>query len=290
MKKIILSIISSLILVSCSMPSTKNGELSGSITAVGSSALLPLTEVSADRFQEQHPNVLINVQGGGSGQGISQVSAGTVEIGNSDIFAQEKKVDLDKYQLMDHKVAVVGIGVIVNFEAKIDNLTQQQLIDIFTGKITNWSQVGGANLPIVVINRASGSGSRSTFEQFGLNNANVMTAQEQDNSGTVKKLVTQAAGAISYVSFSYFDDSLYTAISIDGVKPTSENVANNSWKIWSYEHMYTAKEKDDITRAFIDYILSDEIQNEVVPSLNYIPITAMHVDRDVLGHITKINK
>lgn len=291
MKKImsLLVMMSTIFLVSCTTTAKTVNEVSGSITAVGSSALLPLVEVASEKFQAKYPNVLINVQGGGSGQGISQIVAGTVEIGNSDIFAEEKKVDIEKYHLMDHKVAIVGIGPIVNYAAKVDNLTHEQLVAIFTGQISNWSQVGGENLPIVVINRASGSGSRATFEQYGLNNAEVMTAQEQDNSGTVKKLVARTAGAISYVSFSYFDDSLYKAIAIDGVLPERENIENNTWKIWSYEHMYTSKDKDIVTEKFLEYMFTDEVQDEVIPSLGYIPVKKMKFDRDVNGNIKPIN-
>ncbi|MBS4750757.1 phosphate ABC transporter substrate-binding protein PstS family protein [Carnobacteriaceae bacterium zg-ZUI78] len=258
--------------------------MNGSITAVGSSALQPLVEVAAEQFQMQYPDVLINVQGGGSGQGLSQIVMGTVEIGNSDTFAEEKKIDVDKYELQDHKVAVVGIGVIANKESGVRDITHQQLIDIFTGKIRNWQEVGGQNIPIIVINRASGSGSRATFEKYGLNNQEPIVAQEQDNSGTVKKLVKDTKGAISYVSFSYFSDD-YQALSIDGVEPTRENVETNKWKIWAYEHMYTKREKDVITKTFLEYMLSDDVQDNIVSQLGYIPVKTMTIDRDVKGNI-----
>lgn len=291
MKKVkYVGVLMSILLSACSSSTImSNGQLMGSITAVGSSAMQPLVEVASDAFQEKHPEVLVNVQGGGSGQGLSQIVAGTVEIGNSDVFAQEKKIDLNKYNIKGYKVAAVGIAPIVNFSAKVENVSKDQLIDIFTGKISNWKEVGGADLPIVVINRASGSGSRSTFEQFGLNNQEPITAQEQDNTGTVRKLIQETAGAISYVSFPYLSDK-YQALSIDGVKPSRENVESNQWTIWAYQHMYTSNDQDPITQEFMTFMMSDEVQQEIVPELGYIPVTSMKIDRDEKGNITVLNE
>ncbi|MBF0780142.1 MULTISPECIES: phosphate ABC transporter substrate-binding protein PstS family protein [unclassified Granulicatella] len=290
MKKLLYAIIASAILwclATCGQNTEKKDGLVGSITAVGSSALQPLVEVASEKFQEKHPDVLINVQGGGSGQGLSQIVAGTVEIGNSDVFAEDKKIDVQKYAIQDYKVAVVGIAPIVNHSAGVTNVSTQELIDIFTGKITNWSQVGGNNVNIVVINRASGSGSRATFEKYALNGTEPMTAQEQDNSGTVKKLVKETQGAISYVSFSYLDKTQYQSLSIDHISPTAENIATNAWKIWAYEHMYTSVEQDAITKAFIEYMFSEHVQNEIVPKLGYIPVNIMRIERDAYGNITE---
>lgn len=283
-------VLMSMLLSACGASSiTSDGELMGSITAVGSSAMQPLVEVAADAFQEKHSEVLINVQGGGSGQGLSQIVAGTVEIGNSDVFAQEKKIDLDKYNIKGYKVAAVGIAPIVNFSANISNVSKEQLIDIFTGKVTNWKEVGGADLPIVVINRASGSGSRATFEQFGLDSQEPITAQEQDNTGTVRKLVQETAGSISYVSFPYLSDK-YQALSIDGIAPSRENVETNEWKIWAYQHMYTSKDQDPITQHFMEFMMSDEVQKDIVPELGYIPVTSMKIDRDEKGNVTVLSE
>lgn len=288
MKKIMTSvslIVMVFVLQAC-QSDNQQGALVGSITAVGSSALQPLVESAAETFQEKYPDVYVNVQGGGSGQGLSQIVAGTVEIGNSDIFAQEKKIDIEQYKIVDNKVAAVGVGVIVNKQSQITDLTREQMIAIFTGKVTNWKEVGGSDLPIVVINRASGSGTRAIFKKYGLDNVEPMTAQEQDNSGTVRKLVAQTQGAISYVAFSHFNDQHYTAVSIDGVKPTRENVETNDWKIWAYEHMYISKDADVITKTFLEHMLSDAVQDEIIGQLGYIPVKTMKIDRDVNGVVT----
>lgn len=208
-----------------------------------------------------------------------------MQIGNSDVFAEAKKIDAK--DLVDNKVAVVGMGPVVNKDVKVDSVSQKDLIGIFTGKITNWKEVGGQDLPIVVINRAEGSGTRATFEEFGLKKNKAMKAQEQDNSGAVEKIVSSTPGAISYLAFSYYNDKT-KALKVDGVAPTSENVATNSWKIWSYEHMYTRKNADKNTTDFIKYIMSDDVQKNLVPKLGYIPVNIMKYQRDAQGAISPV--
>lgn len=264
---------------------------SGTITAVGSTALQPLVEAAAEQYTNDHPGVQITVQGGGSGQGITQIAQGAVQIGNSDVFAEEKLDDASAVsKLKDNKVAVVGMGPIVHSEVSVDNISLEDLKGIFTGAITNWSQVGGQDLAITVINRASGSGTRATFESAVLGDTKVPESfkpQEQDSSGTVAKMVAETPGSISYLAFSYFSDS-FKSLSVGGVKPEEANVEDNSWTIWAYEHMYTAASPDAATQAFIDYMLSDDVQGSLVEQTGYIPVTGMKVSRDASGNVTKL--
>ncbi|WP_420844378.1 phosphate ABC transporter substrate-binding protein [Lacticaseibacillus kribbianus] len=253
------------------------------IVAVGSTALQPLVEAAAQNYQQATPGADITVQGGGSGAGLSQVASGAVTIGNSDIFAQEKD-GVDANALVDHQVAVVGIAPVVHPDTGVTNLSHKQLVDIFTGKVKNWKQVGGKDEAIVVINRAQGSGTRATFEALGLKTTKVITAQEQDSSGTVMKMVKQTPGAISYLAFSAIQSGV-TPVALDNVKPTDENVTTNKWSIWAYEHMYTkGSPKADVAK-FINYIQSAKVQDTLVKKMGYIRITAMKVARTHDGKI-----
>lgn len=263
-------------------------ELSGSILAVGSSALQPLVDQASKKFMDLNPKVSIQVQGGGSGTGLTQVSGGQADIGNSDVFAEEKLEAGPAGELVDHQVAIVAMATVVNPDINVDNLTKDQLVQIFTGKVTNWNEVGGPDQKIQIVNRPSSSGTRATFEKYALGSKteDLAGSIQEDSSGNVKKLVKETPGAIGYLALSYLDDSI-KVVKYDGVEATEENVANGTYPVWAYQHMYTKGEPNELVKAFLEFMASEEVQNNDVVELGYIPASKMQVKRDVDGNITK---
>ncbi len=269
--------------------SSSNGEAaSGSIVVGGSSALQPLAAAAAEQFQQDNPDAQIEVQGGGSGTGLSEVASGNFDIGNADYFAESKE-GIDASKLKDHKVAVVGMTAAVNADAGVTNLSKDDLIKIFTGKVTNWKDVGGKDMEIKLVNRPDGSGTRATFNEFGLDGATPAEGITEDSSNTVKKIIKDTPGAVGYLAFSYFDDSSDSKVkkmSIDDVEATDENVKSGEFPIWAYEHAYTKGEAEGLEKAFLDYMMSDAVQTNLVPQQGYIPASEMKVERDAEGNQT----
>jgi len=260
-------------------------ELSGQLVISGSSAMQPLVAAAAEEFMNQNPKVDIQVNAGGSGTGLSQVAEGSVAIGNSDVFAEEKE-GIPADQLVDHKVAVVGMTAAVNPKVGIKDISKEDLIKVFTGKITNWKELGGADQKIVLVNRPDSSGTRAVFNKFALDGATPKEGITEDSSNTVKKIINETAGAVGYLAFSYLTDDKVTALSIDGVAPTAENVQTGKFPVWAYEHSYTKGEPTELAKAFLDFLMTDDIQNNLLAQQGYLPVTDMKVERDPQGKIT----
>lgn len=256
------------------------------VTNVGSTALQPLAEAAVPGFNQQHPRVNVTIQGGGSGTGLSQVQAGAVDLGSSDVYAEQKK-GIDATKLEDHIVAVAGIVPIVNPKLKVNNLTTDQLRRIFTGEITNWQTVGGPDEKITIINRADGSGTRLAFEDLILKGQAPKPAQEQDSNGTVKQIVANTPGAISYVALPYVNSTVKT-LTLNGVKATAANIQTNRWPLWSYEHVYLRKNASPAALAFVKYLTSPTVQQTLVPKAHYVSVDEMQVHRDAHGKLSPV--
>ncbi|CAM2988089.1 phosphate ABC transporter substrate-binding protein PstS family protein [Hathewaya histolytica] len=253
-------------------------KITGTITALGSSALQPLVEQSARNFKIKNPKATINVQGGGSGSGINQVADGNCDIGNSDVPAEAKLKNKSKLnELKDHKVCAIGFAMVVSKDVKIDSLTKEQIQKIFEGKVTNWNQLGGENKPINIINRGASSGTRATFidtimkgkkEKNGLGTT-------QDSSGAVRTALKSTDGGVSYLALSYLTDTVkedMKVIKIDGVEANNENIINKKYPFWSYEHMYTKGEAKGVAKEFLEYMVSEE-NKYIIEKLGYIPMS-----------------
>lgn len=245
----------------------------GSVTASGSTALQPLVAKAATLYQAKCPGATITVSGGGSSVGLSNVAAGTSDIGDSDVPVSNAK-SIDPTTVTDHQVAIVVFGVIVNPGTGVTALTTSQIQDIFSGKVTNWSSVGGKNVPVTLIERKPGSGTRLSFDKIimGTQQEAANPASTQDSTQLVLQGVAGAAGGVSYINVASANSTV-TAVSIDGVAPTAANVTNGTYKLFSHEHMYTKSSgAAPLATAFIDYILSSDFQTGQVAQLGYLPV------------------
>jgi phosphate transport system substrate-binding protein len=252
----------------------------GSITTSGSTALQPLVQAAARAYQQACSGATITVNGGGSGTGLSQVAQGAVQIGDSDVTAQSKLATPDADKLVDHVVAKQGWIVVTNKDVTgVTNLTTQQNVDIWTGKVTNWKDVGGPDLPIVLIFRPQSSGTRATFRSIVLGGATEATGGQtltEDSNGAVTTAVTKTDGAISVIGFAYYNDPAnkpnLNGLQLDGVDATIANMTAGTYKLSADGHMYTNGQPSGLTKAFLDYMLGDYVQHTLIPSLSYAPI------------------
>jgi phosphate transport system substrate-binding protein len=249
--------------------------VTGKLQLSGSSALKPLLDPIADGYKGKCSGAEITVNAGGSTTGLNNVKDGSVDIGNSDVFADPAKFP----GLVDHQVAVVVFSVVINSKVTgVDNLTAAQLKDIYTGKTKNWKEVGGNDLPIVPVSRESGSGTRQTFESYVLGTKEAIPAGSTNPSGKSNGEIAQAIsstdGSIGYVTTDFAKKNSLKAVKIDGVEDTDENVKNNTYKYWNIEHMYTKGEAKDLAKAFIDYTKSDDVES-IRKDKGFIAIGAM---------------
>lgn len=254
--------------------------MTGALAIAGSTALQPLIDAAGKAYQMKCAGTRITVSGGGSSVGLNMAQANTAQIGMSDIFAEEQR-GIDAAQLTDFQLVVQGFAVVANAKGIPDSLTQDQLIAVFTGKVQNFRDAGGPDQGITVATREKGSGSRATFERYGLG-GRVTTGREFTSNGDLAMFVTQTPGAIGYVGLATLAANKdLKLVLLDGREPSVENISDNSYPIWSYGHLYTkalpagmaTPQAKTLTQAFLDYLLSDDVQTTLVPQLGYIPVS-----------------
>lgn len=242
--------------------------LSGTLTLAGSTTVQPLAEKAGEAFMDVNPDVTIEVQGGGSSVGITAAADGTADIGN--ISREVKKEELEanpEFQVFT--VAKDGIAIVVNPDVKLENLTKEQVRDIFSGKITNFKEVGGPDAPITVASREEGSGTRGAFQELVMQHKDasgnkvedeiVATAILQNSNGALRTTIAETPNSIAYLSFGYLDDSIVT-VNIEGIEATVENVLNSTYPISRPLNMITNGDPNPLAKAFIDFLFSDEGQ------------------------------
>ena len=246
------------LVVGCGSSNSSESKTS-KITISGSTSVGPTMEVLAQEY-EKNNDIKIEVQQVGSSAGIKNTIDGTSNLGmSSRDLKYEEAQSLDETQ-----IAIDGIAVVTNTDNKVSDLTMDQVKDIFTGKITNWKEVGGADAEIVVVSREDGSGTRDGFQEIvGFESKDLTSnAQISDGSGNIKTTVQGNENAIGYISFGYLDDSI-NAVKIGGVEPKEENVYNDKYPISRPFLLVTKGEASGDAKSFIDYVLSDAGQKTI---------------------------
>lgn len=221
-------------------------------------------------FMEKYPNVTVQAEFVGSGAGVEAVSGGTADIGNS---SRNLKDEEKANGVVENIVAIDGIAIVVDSANTVENLTKDQLTDIYNGSITNWKDAGGSDQPIVVVGRESGSGTRSAFEEILELEDVCKYSNELDSTGAVMAKVASTPGAIGYVSLDVLDDTVKT-VKLEGTEATPENIKAGSYFLSRPFVMATKgaiSEQNDLVKALFDYINSEE-GTELVQSVGLIPV------------------
>ena len=242
------------------------------IQIAGSTSVQPVAEKLAQAYMEKHPNVKVNVQGGGTSVGITSAQQGTADIGT----ASSKPKDSDAQGLVQTQIAKDGIVVIVNNANKVSALTVNQTKDIFSGNVTDWSKVGGSSGTISVITREDGSGTRDGFQNIVMGGKNgtkiISNAIVQSSTEAVLQAVKGNPNAIGYISLASLNGDV-KAVTINGVAPSEKTVSDDTYKIVRPFIFLTKGQPTGIVKDFIDFTMSAEGQN-IVKQAGAVPMTS----------------
>lgn len=268
---VLITLVLTIILFACGKNEEKSGTTNGNAATIsisGSTSVGPLAEKLAEKYKEKN-NVNIEINQIGSSAGITNAVNGVSEIGMSSRDLKEE----EKASLQETVIAYDGIVVVTHPSNHVKNLTIAQVKDIFTGKITNWKEVGGDDLEIVVVSREDGSGSRDAFQEIvGYSSGElVRNSIIANGNGNIKTTVATNKHAVGFISFEYIDESINT-VSINGVEATAENVLRQKYSL-SRPFLFVHKEENlsDEGKKFIDFILSSEGQ-KIVRETGAIPV------------------
>ena len=234
-------------------------KLSGTVTLAGSTSMQKLCEAMIESFEEAYPDITVTAEYTGSGAGLESLVGGKTDIGNASRALKDGEKDSGA---VENIVAIDGIAVITHTSNTVSILNAQQLTDIYTGKITNWVDLGGTDEAIVVLGREAGSGTRGAFEELLDVADQCAYAQELDSTGGVLAKVASTPGSIGYVSLDVVDGTV-KALSLDGVEPTEENIVAGSYKLsrpFVMATLGTIEEQNDLVKTWFNYVQSDEGQ------------------------------
>ncbi|WP_368293336.1 phosphate ABC transporter substrate-binding protein PstS family protein [Dehalobacter sp. TBBPA1] len=230
---------------------------SAEITIAGSTSVQPISEALTEAFMAKNPNIKVNVQGGGSGAGIKAAQEGTADIGSS-----SRELKPEETGLTETIICKDGVAIVVNSKNAVKDLSIEQIKKIYSGKITNWKEVGGANQTINVITREAGSGTRGAFEELVMGKDNPISdkAIVQNSTGAARTSVAGDVNAIAYISMASIDDTV-KAVTVEGIEANAENVLNDSYKIQRPFLYLTKAAPAGAVKTYIDFVMSDEGQS-----------------------------
>jgi len=250
-----------------SEPTAENATVSVS----GSTTVQPLAEKLAEAYMAENNSVRIDVQGGGSSVGVKAAGEGTSNIGMAS--REIKESELTEFPNLEiFVIARDGIAIVAHPDVNVSDLTVEQVRDIFSGKVTNWKDLGGDDQNIIVVSREEGSGTRGAFEEMVMGEDALIaaTAILQPSNGSIRTTVSTTPYSVGYLSFGYLDETV-KKISIGGVAPTEPNAADGTYPIVRPLNMLTNGEPTGAVKAFLDFILSDAGQKLVIED-GYIPV------------------
>jgi len=246
----------------------------------GSDTVLPLSQKEAESYLTLNPSQPIIITGGGSGVGISALVEGTADIAQSSRkikFDERKKIQEKGKTVKEVIIAYDALAVVVHPKNKVTNLTREQLEGIFTGKITNWKEVGGADLRIIPYSRETSSGTYEFFKEVILKNKNYKNGiMSMPATGAMIQSISQTEGAIGYVGLAYLNKNVKSInVSCDGGKtftsPTIANAKNGTYPIVRPLYYYYLTDSTRIVKPFIDYVLSKKGQS-IVKEIGFITL------------------
>ncbi len=246
----------------------------------GSDTCLPVTQTEAENYMNKNKGAKVTVTGGGSGVGISALMEGTTDIAMSSRkikFDERVRLQEAKKEAVEVIIAYDALAVVVHPDNQVDKLTREQMEAIFTGKITNWKEVGGADMKIVAYSRETSSGTYEFFKESVLKNKNYMSGiLSLPATGAIIQSVSQTKGAIGYVGLAYLNkDVKAIQVSYDEGKtyttPSIENAKNETYPIVRPLYYYYEKNNVSTVKPFIDYVLSTEGQN-IVQNVGFITV------------------
>lgn len=267
MKKRLTAVITTVCLMAavfagCQKDGESSTELNGNLKLAGSTSMQKLCDAMSESFMEENSGVTVTTEYTGSSAGLESLAAGSIDIGNASRAVKEAEKEKG---LVENVVAIDGIAVITDKNNVLTDISSEDLIRVYTGEITNWSEIGGEDAAIVVIGREPGSGTRDAFEELLKVKDSCKYAQELDSTGAVLARVASTPGAIGYVSLDVVNDTVL-GLKIDGVEPAESQILAGKYLLQRPFVMATRgeiSEQNDIVKAWFEYVRSEAGRNVI---------------------------